>query len=174
MDIVSSNRQLFRDSHCVTEATIDGVDSQQLHWQPTGTAHPLGATYAHIVLGEDMWFKHTVSGQPPLCATTWTGRTGLSAMPPSPAEGTGDWGVWARSVRVDLPAFREYAKAVYEATDAWLAEQKPEDMDRIIDSGFAGPQTVGWLCNMAAIHGSNHTGELSAIKGTQGLRGYPF
>lgn len=172
MDTITSLRQLFRDSHGVTESTIEGVSAEQLHWQPTGTALPLAASYAHTVLGEDMFINGKVRGQAPLAATNWAAKTGLSEMPPPPDQGA--WGDWARRVRVDLPAFREYAKAVYESTDGWLAGLSPVDLDRIVESGFAGPQSVGWICNMMAIHSANHTGEMAAIKGTQGLKGYPF
>jgi hypothetical protein len=40
-----------------------------------------------------------------------------------------DWRVWARRVRLDLPALRPYARAVYAATDTYLAALPDEALN---------------------------------------------
>jgi uncharacterized damage-inducible protein DinB len=82
-----------------------------------------------------------------------------------------------QSVDVDLPQFRAYAKAVHAAADAYLASLQPGDLDRPVDlGGFGlGVQTTTWVIfNFIIGHVSCHTGEISAIKGVQDLKGYPF
>src|SRR5713101_2962239 len=101
----------------VVEGTIEGVTDEQLHWMPAGTAHNIASTYAHLVLSEDMVVNGMIAGKPPLAATTWAGKIGLSEMPPQGSEGPTDWSAWAKTVKVDLPKLREYAKAVYASTD---------------------------------------------------------
>jgi len=112
----------------------------------------------------------------------WAGRTGVSDPPPGPGD---DWATrfeaWCRRVRVDLPAFRAYAKAVYEATDAYLATLPaalPDaELSREVDLSAMGmgKKTVGFVLDNALLgHAYCHCGEISAIKGVQGKKGYPF
>src|SRR3990172_9560312 len=119
MDGISLLRQQFQASHGWLEATLQDVTPEQAHWAPPGKANPLGATYAHVVLGEDAMINGMVNGGAPLFATAWAGKTGLSEMPPSPSDGQ-PWYAWARRVRIDLPALRQYAQAVYAASDQCL------------------------------------------------------
>ncbi len=174
MDAITSIKENFGWSHGMVEGTIEGLTSEQLHWLPAGTAHSIASTYAHMILGEDMLLNGMIAGKPPLAATTWAGKTGVSEMPPQGSEeGPGDWAEWAKKVSVDLPALAEYAKAVYANTDAYLNSLKPEELDDQID-GFMGKTSRNMMLQITAGHGNNHIGEISAIKGIQGLKGYPF
>ncbi|MEX1253724.1 MAG: DinB family protein [Dehalococcoidia bacterium] len=175
MDTIALLRSGFQGAHGILEATMNDVTPDQAHWTPPGIANPLGATYAHVVLGEDALLHGMVMGSPPLSATTWAGKTGLSEMPP--ARGTGDYGKWTRSVQVDLPALRELAKAVYAETDGWLGSLGEEGLEKPLDlSRFGmGEQTVGYFVGGIVLqHVNNHCGEISCLKGIQGAKGYPF
>ena len=51
------------------------------------------------------------------------------------------------------------------------------DLDRVLDltAYELGHRTVSWVLNaLVAGHLNNMAGELSTLKGVQGLRGYPF
>ena len=79
-----------------------------------------------------------------------------------------------RDVRLDLPAARAYAQAVYAATDAYLAGLTAEDLDRDVDL-FGMSQSLGAaLGNFVIGHCHDMMGEISCLKGLQGVRGYPF
>jgi hypothetical protein len=74
-----------------------------------------------------------------------------------------------------LPSFREYATAVYAATDAYVSSLGPADLERKVDTGFVGEQTVVFvLGNIVTWHVAEHNGEIGALKGAQGLKGLPF
>ncbi len=76
---------------------------------------------------------------------------------------------------MELPAFREYARAVYAATDAYVGGLSEAALERKVDTGFIGEQTVAFvLTNIAAWHVAEHGGEIAALKGVQGLKGLPF
>lgn len=174
MDSVSMLRQCYQGAHQWLEATMQGVTSDQAHWAPPGKANPLGATYAHVVLGEDMMIKGLLQGAGPLFATTWAGKLGLSEPPPPPEEQA--WDKWGRQVKIDLPAVQQYAQAVYKASDEYLASLNGDALARPLDlSGFGlGQQTVGFfLGNILLSHVNNHCGEVSCLKGLQGAKGYP-
>jgi hypothetical protein len=148
-----------------------GVTPEQAQFVPPGKAHSVGASYAHTVLGEDFLVSQFVAGQPPLCFGEWAGRLGLSDMPPF-----GDWADWATKVQVDLPTFRTYAQAVYANSEAMLASVTEDDLARPLDLTALGlgNQTVGFLLGAVIGNVFAHCGEISAIKGVQGLKGYPF
>ncbi len=142
MDIVSLIRGQLQGAHQILEGTMQDVTLEQAHWSPPGKAIPLGACYAHIVLGEDAMLNRIVRGTAPLLASTWAGKTGLSEGPP-PVD-AGPWNEWARSVKVDLPTLQEYGQAVFVNSDEYVASLSEKDLERPIDlSGFGlGQQTL--------------------------------
>jgi hypothetical protein len=88
----------------------------------------------------------------------------------------GPWDDWARGVQIDLPTLRGYAQAVYANTDAYLANMTPEEWNRPLDLTAVGmgQSTVSELLTNILLDGAAHCGEISAVKGLQGLQGYPF
>ena len=100
---------------------------------------------------------------------------------PMPMPGSPDWSeayrAWARRVQVDLASLKSYAEAVYAATDAFLASLSDADLDRELDLtavGF-GQQKLSWILNFLVLnHIGTETGEISALKGIQRVKGYPY
>jgi hypothetical protein len=166
-------RQLFGDFHQLLEGTLAGVTPDQAQSVPPGTANPIGATYAHVVLWEDMGVHGLLQGRPPLSAGLWSGRTGLSDLPP--LDRPGHWEDWSRRVIVDLPALRGYAEAVYEATDGYLGTMPAADLEREIDltaMGFGRP-AAAWVIGSMLQNVALHCGEIAVLKGLRGVPGYP-
>lgn len=161
-------RTQYEMSHGWLEATLGEVASAELSYQPAGVATSIAAQYAHIVTSEDFFINAVLKGGAPVMAA---GNTGLSEMPPPDT----NWGDWARRVQVDLAAARAYGQTVYAATDAYLSSITDDDLGRAIDltNMGLGPQTVGSLLNILLINANNHCGEISTVKGLQGLKGYP-
>jgi hypothetical protein len=80
-------------------------------------------------------------------------------------------------VKVDLEATRKYAKAVYAASDEYLASLSPGDLERPVDLSFVGlgESTLGSVIHNGIVgNGFTHCGEISCLKGLQGKRGYPI
>jgi len=170
--VVALLRAQLKSAHEVLEGTIAGVTPDQAHWKPAGRAVPIGASYAHIATGEDYLINGILRGGTMLFASAWAGKVGVSEPPPQ----AGEWADWARRVKVDLPAVKAYSQAVYQAADSYLATLSDADLERQCDmSGFGmGQQPASTVCSMAVEHASWHTGEISSVKGLQGLQGYPF
>jgi hypothetical protein len=85
--------------------------------------------YAVVLMCEDVIVNGVLTGRPPLALSTWQARTGLSELPPVVYQL--DRRAWAARVRIDVNALRAYARAVYAATDAYLARQtrlQPADL----------------------------------------------
>jgi hypothetical protein len=117
-----------------------------------------------------------LKGSPPLSATSWAGKTGLSEPMPMPGPAWEDYGPWARRLHLDLPALQRYQTAVRANTDAYIASLSPADLEAIRDLSNVGlgMVNVGWiLARLVVGHMDNECGEISCLKGLQGLRGYP-
>ena len=77
------------------------------------------APYALTTVCEDIIVNGVLAARKPLALSTWSGRTGLSELPP--LIHSIDRPAWADRVQIDLAALRCYARAVYAETDAYLA-----------------------------------------------------
>ena len=171
MNGIEVMRSQIKASHDIVEGTAADLTDEQCHHKPGGKAHPIGATYVHLATSED-FIINMLRGQPPLMAGEWAGKVGASEPPPPFG---GDVFAWANSVKVDLGQAREYAKAVYQNTDDYVASLSDADLDREIDVPGFGKNPLAYYIGIAAlIHPANHVGEISALKGVQGARGYPF
>jgi len=96
---------------------------------------------------------------------------------PSPGPEWVNYATWTRRVQIELGALRQYAQAVAAETDAWIAGLSDADLDRPVDLSAAGlgQHTLGTAIGLLiANHLGTETGEISALKGIQGARGYPF
>jgi hypothetical protein len=175
VNTVSLLRDQLKQSHEFLELVMNDVTPEQVHWTPPGIANPLGATYAHLVMSEDGFVNGMLKGSAPLMAGAWASKTGLSEPPPSaPGE---SWYLWAKQARVDLGALRQYAQAVYAATDQFLASLADSDLTRPIDlTAFGlGNQTLAWILSNGVLgHVHGHGGEIACLKGLQGAKGSPF
>ena len=165
-------RSQLTGSHDILEQTIADCSQATLDKNfPGATITNIGSIYAHVIFSEDMIIQGMLRHTAPVYQSGgWAGRLNV-AMPKSPMMDP----TWGREVRMNLPPFREYAKAVYAATDAYVAGCSDAELGRKVDTGFVGEQTVAFILgNIAAWHVSEHNGEIAALKGLQGLKGLPF
>jgi hypothetical protein len=166
-------RAQYASAHEWLEGTMGDVTNEVANYVPPGRTATAGAHYIHHVHGEDALINWLLRGTAPLARTTFDGRTGASELPPA----EGDWFDWGRKVRVDVASARAYARAVYESTDGYLATLSDPDLETNPDLSPIGlpEMTLGsFLGGMLLINAGAHCGEISTIKGLQGLQGYPF
>lgn len=172
MKAVSLLREQLQSAHETQEATMADVTDKAAHFTDTNKAIPVGAAYAHSILGEDMVLSTMLLQKEPLAKDN--SKTGLSIPMPS----TSEWEeheTWYKTVKVDLPKLKEFAKEVYKTTDDYLASLTDEDLDKQLDRPMVGKHTIAWFfTNFILLHIANLTGEISSVKGFQGLKGYPF
>jgi hypothetical protein len=175
MDAVALLRQQLKAAHDLLEATVGDPTPEQVHYLPQGRALPLGAAYAHVIFVEDLVVQRMLKGAPTFyeSANTVTG-----ASEPMPDFTAGQWdgyAAWTKRVRIDLTAMRSYAQQVYAASEAYLATLSDADLDQARDLGMGEPMSVASVfSSMLISHTDCLTGEISAVKGLQGLQGYPF
>lgn len=171
MDTIAGYREGLRWAYELLEMVIADVTPEMAHATPPGLANPLAAIYAHAIVDLDIIPHFLLQGKPGLLQTTWAGQTGISDP---------QWQMtleWARTVRVDLPTARVYAKAAHEAADAYISSLTDADLAREVDlTGVGlGVRPLSWCLTALVIsHINNMIGEISVLKGIQGAKGYPF
>ncbi len=167
----------LKTAHRILEITMADVTDEIANRPAPGKANPIGSSYAHVALSEDDIVNGMLQGKPPLSATSWAGKTGTDKPMPMPGMVEGDLGEWYHTARIDLAACRTYAQAVYAQTLSFIESADDATLRREIDLSIVGlgSMSVADILSMFVIgHAQNLCGEISAIKGVQGLRGYPF
>lgn len=166
----SNLRLLFGMAHNYLEGTLMGLTPEQAGRFPEGKPASIIGQYAHIVTSEDWLINIKAQGTAPIMATTHAGRTGFITPPPPVG-----WDGWAREEKLELAALRDYAQAVYAATDAYLATLTDDALSRPVDMSEVGmgEQPLAAVIGLALLNDALHCGEIACLKGLQGLTGYP-
>jgi hypothetical protein len=154
------------------QVTAD-LTQEQADWMPPGIANPIGATYWHALSGADVVVHKWCQGAEPLSETAGWLEKALTVAVPEPEHG-GDYAGYMRAIRVDLPALHEYAQAIVDSAQGWLASLTPEDLVRKLETPIGELNMAQLLETFVIWHINAHCGEISALKGCQGAKGYPF
>ena len=171
MNVQSAVQMQLNSWHSVLDGVVGECDAEVLGKDlPGATVTSIGSIYAHIVFAEDGIVNGLCQSKPTVYQSAgWQEKVGTplewdQALSPD----------WARGLKLDLATFREYAEAVYANTDAYIANLPDAELERKVQTPI-GEQTVGWaLVALLATHLPQHTGEIAALKGVQGLKGLPF
>ncbi len=156
----------------LSQVTAD-LTQEQADWTPPGIANPIGAMYWHTISGADDVVYRWMLGQEPLHQREgWQAKV-LTVAVPEP-QGPEGWLEYMRALRVDLPTLHEYAQAVAADLKNWLSSLTPKDLERKLNTPI-GEYTLAHTLEVFVIwHINAHCGEISALKGCQGAKGYPF
>ncbi len=164
-------RDQVKETHAWLEMTVSDVSQEQANWKPPGTANPIGATYAHLMISADAGFNSQLHGGMPIMATDFAGQVGLSETP----HAAGGWRDWGR-LRVDWEVLHQYGREVRRCVEGYLDTLSVVELERRVDMSAYGLGVWKGL-DIYILHGINHPrehgGEIACLKGLQGARGYP-
>jgi hypothetical protein len=169
MDSKTTLRQQMQTFHGILESAIGDCNNTLMANQfPGGKINSIAAIYAHTVLSEDGLLNGLVRGGTPVYYRDgWAAKIGLE-MPQGTMEPNWD-------VTYDPALFRQYAAAVYAETDTYLAGVSDGELAKTVDPSFAPAMPVeAFVANVLAWHVATHQGEISALKGAQGVDGLVF
>ncbi len=154
------------DVHRMIGASLTDLTPEIAHWEPGGTANTIAGLLAHTVFAEDNAINRVLkAGQSLFERDGWAAKTGIP---------TGRGAIWTKGWTLELAAFNAYRTAVQESADAWIATYEPAALDREVE-WFGGPRSGASLLRGVIItHALGHAGEISALKGIQGLNGLPL
>ncbi len=139
------------------QVTAD-LTQEQADWKPPGVASTIGAIYSHIITYVDYFVQnYCIEGKP--------ATESVESRPEA---------LKMQDVQVDLSELHELAGNVKNKTQVWLSSLTPADLSRKIDTAI-GELTVGQMLDVFLVwHINVHCGEISALKGCQGAKGYPW
>jgi hypothetical protein len=142
----------------VLGAVTADLTQEQADWEPPGKASSIGTIYSHILTYVDYFVReYCIAGK----------------RQPETAEVRPDE-LWMKDVQVGVPALHERAAEVRSTCEGWLATLTPKDLERKRHT-TAGEMNEGQMFELFVIwHVNVHCGEISALKGCQGLQGYPW
>ena len=160
----------FDIAHMVFNAvTADLTDEQCVYELPGGTVPRAAAIFAHAVYGEEVMVNEWARGlEPVLLRGGFMEKAGIAA---TSAAMTPEW----LAMQFNLTGLKEYAAEVFAETSAYLESATAEDMDRMVNTPLGQQMpAANAIGAFGIVHISEHTGEISALKGAQGAKGLPF
>jgi hypothetical protein len=172
MDAVEQLRSQFALAHRLLDQVLADVSDEQFRAKPAGTINPIASIWAHIVHTEDLLVNARTLQRPTVSASGgWSAKTGVPE-PDQPSQ-PDDQGAWVANM--DIPAFRDYAAAVFAATEEGLANADLALLEREVEMGPMGKRPALFMVSgIGLYHVGEHTGEIAAIKGVSGAKGLPF
>lgn len=161
----------FAGAHMWFDGTAADIGADQANEGPPGTCHPIGALMAHVLQCEDVMLSSFVmGGKASLWEREWGAKLGVPLLVEFPAEPD-------RTARFDPAALRDYGKAVFAQTDAYLETLGSDGLERELDltaAGMGKMPVATFLLTMLLGNTYAHTGEISTLKGLRGAKGFPF
>jgi energy-coupling factor transporter ATP-binding protein EcfA2 len=168
MELVDFVRGQAESAIVMIEHSMNDLTDEVVHYEAGGTSNTIAQLLAHLVTGQDLLIQDKIrGGGTTLHDSGWAEKTGV------PADRTL---IWQRAAwRMNLPGFEEYVRAVLANSRAYLASLTPAVLDEK-HAWVRGPeQPVYRLMQTIFInHALGHCGEISTLKGIQGLKGLPI
>jgi len=145
---------------------VDGLSRQELTWQPTFEANPIGYLVWHIARDEDMWINARLRQKPEVWVHDgWYRKLGM------PQEGTG-YGFTAEQVAAfplpqDFSLVTAYLDAVRKETLDYLPTLAESELQRNIGLPNRPDYTVADALSHLVVEESLHMGQVWYLRGLQ-------
>jgi uncharacterized damage-inducible protein DinB len=142
---------------------VDGLDEEQLAARPAPDANSVAWLVWHLARVQDDHIADVAGTEQVWTAQDFVSRFGL----PFDAGATG-FGMNSEDVghvRATAALLAEYARAVHDASVAYLATVTPEDLDRVVDERWDPPVTLG--VRLVSVVGDDlqHAGQAAYVRG---------
>jgi hypothetical protein len=142
---------------------VDGLDDDQLAWRPGPDANPIAWLVWHLARIQDDHVADVANAEQVWTAQGFHDRSGL---PFDPADtGYGHASEQVAQVRVGAGLLSQYLAAVHEQTTAYLAGVTADDLDRVVDTRWDPPVTLGVRLVSVVNDGSQHLGQAAYVRG---------
>jgi len=181
--LLDSLYRRMRTMHSLYYQAVDTMDLEQVnHFEREGVL-PIAFSLFHYVNVHDGSFM-MITGEPPIWNDDWQDRVQLTIADHGKHKTVDE--MVAQRIG-DYDAFKEYQRAVFERTEAYLASMDPADLTRVLvaepyppmiastySARCAGPAGItvldGFECWLYQ-HGLRHMGEIELARGLVGLGG---
>jgi len=179
MESISVVRDAFGRVHELVPAVLNGLSRDDLRWRPDPSANPIGWLVWHLLRVEDDHLA-PLAGFDQVWFQGWQERFDLPY-----AADAGGFGQSPEEVgQFDVPGadlLLGYAKAVAVQTEQVLDALARDDLDRVVDTRWNPPVTLGVRLVSVVLDTAQHVGQAAYVKGLRerlvghdsGWQGYP-
>ena len=164
MDTLSLLKQQVAGARRELNGVMQGVTQEIGNWQPPGLANSIVDLYFHTVSAQDRLLTRLEAARPTLI-DKWADRLKIPADFRHTPEAS-------RALRADISTLSQYGEAVFADVDKFIGSLTAADMERMVDGARGPVSIVTQIAALLATHTYEHIGEISAMKGVQGAKGY--
>ena len=148
-------------------STVEGLDADDLARRVQPGANPIGWLAWHLLRVQDDHVADVAGTEQVWTADGWAGRFGLPVADAATGYGMSDEEVDAvRVPSADL--LLGYARAVHARTAHFLAGLSDEDLDRVVDTNWDPPVTLGVRLVSVLSDDLQHLGQAAYVRGLLG------
>ncbi len=148
----------------LAEAALDGLDADQLSWAPTPEANPIGWLVWHLTRVQDHHVAELLDTDQLWVSGPWATRCGLEPDPTN--TGYGHDPDQVRSVSPEnAGVLLDYLAAVDARTAVMLEGLSASDLDRVVDTRWDPPVTLGVRLVSIADDCLQHVGQAAYVRG---------
>ena len=151
------------------EATLEGLDGGALARRPGGTGNSIAWLTWHLGRVEDAQVADVAGREQVWTAQDFVGRFGLPLNPRDTGYGHSTQQVDA--VRAGPELLLEYYRAVHRQTVEFLQALEDRDLDRVVDTRWDPPVTLGVRLVSTLADCLQHVGQAAYAKGLKPEQG---
>lgn len=165
MDVAELLLDLYGRTPPLADEAVSGLTLEQLQWQPDPDANTIAWLIWHLARIQDDYVAEMSGEGDQLWVTDgWAGKFGLEPDPNN--HGYGHTSDEVLSVRPESPeVLLDYLRAVDERVRAYLATLTADDLDRVIDTNWDPPVTLGVRTISIADDSLQHVGQAAYLRG---------
>jgi uncharacterized damage-inducible protein DinB len=164
MDIAALLDELYGRIPPLARAAVDGLDPEALVAAPAPGANTIAWLVWHSARVQDHHLSELLHAEQLWQGGDWAARCGLEPDPRNTGYGHSPADV--ASIRpVDAAALTDYLDAVQARTVAWLRDLEADDLDRVVDTRWDPPVTLGVRLVSVADDSLQHLGQAAYVRG---------
>ena len=165
MDSLELLRDGFEKVLSGVEHVLEGLEAEDLAWQPRPDCNSIGWLAWHLVREQDSAISYLMKAGQIWIAEGWHEKYGRAADPRD--IGTGHTVEEAGAFRSpDIPVALDYHRAVLERTKKYLDSLTIQELDRVVNLKYLPPlTTVGTFLITIMADGLEHAGQMGYVRG---------
>ncbi len=168
-DVLRDSFQRVRDQLSVV---FDGLSEEQLAYRPHEDANSIAWLAWHLTRVHDDHMSEIAGEQQAWVADGWAQRFSMEPDPHN--QGTGHGPAEVAAIRPDSRLLLGYQDAVLAHTFEYLGAITPEELDRVIDTRWDPPVTVGVRIVSVINDSTEHAGQTVYLRGLVEKRRWYF